>query len=532
MGDGGLRDDPHANAQNLEVLLGKILRIDVDHKDAGKNYAVPKDNPFADRGGNVRGEIWAYGLRNVWRFSFDRPTGTLWAADVGQDRHEEIDIIVRGGNYGWNIREGKHPLDPNAERSAVGEFIEPVLDYPRVEGKSVTGGLVYRGRRLPELVGAYLYADFISGNVWALRWDGKKVTANPKIARTSLLISAFGEDEAGEAYFTAFDGFVYRFRTPAEKCAPGARLPPDVDRNRTVRLGERPHAGGGPDSVHGERAALVRRRGEGPLPRPAGEGQGGLQGAGPVGVPRRHGPGQDVPAEHRPGKARGDAPARNAPLGPQPAGLGGVHVHVERGTGRGQPPGGLAVHEGVRREDGDGAGEARVVLPEPVGLHCLPHAARGVRHGLEHPATQPRARLRQGQGQPDPRSSSASASSASRCPSRPGDLEAFPDWQAKAAPVATLARAYLDANCAMCHSPGGRGHAGGASMDMRFHVPLREAFPGKANQLSPGDPARSVLLKRMTTRHADAQMPPLATNRVDEDAVNVIHQWIKQLPAR
>ncbi|MDB5384891.1 MAG: hypothetical protein JWM11_537 [Planctomycetaceae bacterium] len=149
VGDGGLAGDPHANAQSLEMLNGKILRIDVNHKDDGKNYAVPKDNPFAGRGG-VRGEIWAYGLRNVWRFSFDRPTGTLWAADVGQDRHEEVDIIDRGGNYGWNIREGKHPLDPNAERSPVGEFIEPVLDYPRVEGKSVTGGLVYRGRRLPD----------------------------------------------------------------------------------------------------------------------------------------------------------------------------------------------------------------------------------------------------------------------------------------------------------------------------------------------------------------------------------------------
>jgi glucose/arabinose dehydrogenase len=217
VGDGGLAGDPHGNGQNLETLNAKILRIDVDHKDAKKNYAIPRDNPFVSRGGNVRGEIWAYGLRNVWRYSFDRPTATLWAADVGQDRHEEVDIIVRGGNYGWNIREGKHPLNPDADRSAVGEFIEPVLDYPRVEGKSITGGMVYRGKRLPDLAGAYLYADFISGNVWALRWDGKKVTANPKIARTSLLISAFGEDEAGEVYFTAFDGYVYRFRAAKEK---------------------------------------------------------------------------------------------------------------------------------------------------------------------------------------------------------------------------------------------------------------------------------------------------------------------------
>jgi hypothetical protein len=117
-------------------------------------------------------------------------------------------------------------------------------------------------------------------------------------------------------------------------------------------------------------------------------------------------------------------------------------------------------------------------------------------------------------------------------PKPAGDWEAYPDWQSKEAPTATLARAYLDANCAMCHSPGGRGHAGGASMDMRFHVPLQDAFPGKANQLSPGDPARSVLLKRVTTRHDNAQMPPLATNRVDEGAVKVHREWVEELPAR
>lgn len=111
------------------------------------------------------------------------------------------------------------------------------------------------------------------------------------------------------------------------------------------------------------------------------------------------------------------------------------------------------------------------------------------------------------------------------------DLEAFPGWQTQEAPVGTLALAYLDANCAMCHSPGDRGHAGGAAMDMRFHVPLHEAFPRNKNWLAPGDPARSVLLKRMTTRHADAQMPPLATNRMDEEAANVIGQWVKRLTA-
>ncbi|MDB5341386.1 MAG: yliI, partial [Planctomycetaceae bacterium] len=214
VGDGGLANDPHENAQNLEVVQGKILRIDVDHQDAGKNYAIPKDNPFADSKANARGEIWAYGFRNPWRMSFDRQTGTLWEGDVGQDHHEEINIVTRRGNYGWNIREGKHPRDPDAIRDRPQSLIDPIFDYPRVEGKCITGGLVYRGKRLPQLEGLYLYADFYSGNIWALKSNGKQATATHKIAHTSLMISAFGEDEAGEIYFTAFDGKIYRLKTP------------------------------------------------------------------------------------------------------------------------------------------------------------------------------------------------------------------------------------------------------------------------------------------------------------------------------
>lgn len=165
VGDGGLGDDPHENGQNLQTLYGSILRIDVDRKDKDLNYSMPKDNPFVEVGLKTRGEIWAYGLRISWRIGFDRLTGTLWAGDVGQDRSEEVNVIVRGGNYGWNLREGKQPRDPMAVRDSVQKFIDPVFDYPRAERKSITGGLVYRGDRRPELQGAYIYADFMSGNI-------------------------------------------------------------------------------------------------------------------------------------------------------------------------------------------------------------------------------------------------------------------------------------------------------------------------------------------------------------------------------
>ena len=166
-GDGGLGNDPQENGQNLGVLYAKILRIDVDKTDEGKNYAIPKDNPFVERKG-ARPEIWAYGIRNVWRMSFDKKTGKLWAADVGQNLYEEINIIRKGGNYGWNRREGLHPfgakgVGPNKD------MIEPIWEYSHDIGKSITGGTVYRGKALPELDGYYLHADYVSSKIWAAR---------------------------------------------------------------------------------------------------------------------------------------------------------------------------------------------------------------------------------------------------------------------------------------------------------------------------------------------------------------------------
>jgi glucose/arabinose dehydrogenase len=202
-GDGGKRDDPFRNGQNLKALLGKILRIDVDRKAGNLAYAIPADNPFVGRA-DARGEIWAYGLRNVWRMAFDRTTGTLWAADVGQDLWEEVDLIVRGGNYGWNLREARHKFGGEGS-SPRANLIEPIWEYSHAVGKSITGGFVYRGRKIPELVGGYLYADYVAGRMWALFYDSatRQVTANREIPLPrNVPILSFGEDAEGEAYFT------------------------------------------------------------------------------------------------------------------------------------------------------------------------------------------------------------------------------------------------------------------------------------------------------------------------------------------
>ncbi|MEE9211353.1 MAG: PQQ-dependent sugar dehydrogenase, partial [Phycisphaeraceae bacterium] len=207
LGDGGAANDPLGSGQDKSTLLGAILRIDVDHRDPPKAYAVPNDNPFVgDRG--ARPEIWAYGLRNVWRFSFDRQTGDLWAGDVGQNQWEEIDLIQRGGNYGWNYREGKHDFRPPSD-GLPHNLIEPIVDHARHEAKSITGGYVYRGTRIPELVGAYVYGDYVTGLIWALRYDGRNVDGPVVLGRVPE-IASFGEDRDGEIYIVSLRGRIFK----------------------------------------------------------------------------------------------------------------------------------------------------------------------------------------------------------------------------------------------------------------------------------------------------------------------------------
>jgi glucose/arabinose dehydrogenase len=208
LGDGGAADDPYKNGQNLKTLLAKVLRIDIDNKDEGKKYAVPKDNPFVGKD-DALPEIWAYGLRNIWRMSFDRKTGKLWASDVGQNLYEEIDIIEKGGNYGWSLREGLHPFSAKGV-DANKNMIEPIWEYHHAIGRSLTGGHVYRGKRLPELDGHYLYGDYATAKIWALKYDDakKRVVANRPIQDQNVPIMSFGEDENGEVYLltTSFSG--------------------------------------------------------------------------------------------------------------------------------------------------------------------------------------------------------------------------------------------------------------------------------------------------------------------------------------
>ncbi len=193
-GDGGSGGDPDNNAQNISNYLGKILRIDVNNPQAPLNYGIPNSNPFADStNANIKKEIYAWGLRNPWRFSFDPVTGFLWCGDVGEGNWEEVDLISRGKNYGWRCYEGLHAYNTNG---CNGIYEAPIWEYSHTVGFSITGGYVYRGQNVPELYGKYIYGDYVTKKVWALSYDGINPAVNTEITTAAGSITSFGVDES------------------------------------------------------------------------------------------------------------------------------------------------------------------------------------------------------------------------------------------------------------------------------------------------------------------------------------------------
>jgi glucose/arabinose dehydrogenase len=233
-GDGTSDSDKDLAGQDLARLRSKVLRIDVDIPDdrskEGHAYAVPADNPFVDQPG-IRPETWAYGFRNPWRIFIDQPTGQVWVANNGQDLWEQIYLVERGANYGWSLMEGGHPFDLSRSQGPH-PISKPVADHSHAEARSMTGGLVYRGRALPELEGCYLYGDFLTGRIWALRHDGERVIRHDLLADTELRITSFALDSRGELLITDHQtderGGFYRL----------VRRPPSVPRPFPRRLSE------------------------------------------------------------------------------------------------------------------------------------------------------------------------------------------------------------------------------------------------------------------------------------------------------
>lgn len=211
MGDGGAANDPHDNGQNLNILLGKILRIDVDN---GQPYGVPADNPFVSV--DARPEIWSYGWRNPWRISFDRLTGDMYIGDVGQNQYEEVDIEMvgtpGGGNYGWRLMEGNHCFNPSQCDPATLDVVLPIAEYSHEQGCSITGGYVYRGQEFPALQGVYIYGDYCTGTIWGLRHEADDTWSQAELLAGGYMISSFGEDETGELYLIDHQGYIAKIK--------------------------------------------------------------------------------------------------------------------------------------------------------------------------------------------------------------------------------------------------------------------------------------------------------------------------------
>ncbi len=230
LGDSGAADDPLTSGQNPSDWWASILRIDVDHPADGKPYGIPADNPAkrARKFARWAPEVYCIGLRNVWKFSFDRQTGDLWAGDVGQNLWEMVHRIENGGNYGWSIREGFHAFQPQRRQRAdsASKIAPPIVEYPHAptrdrpdSGLSITGGYVYRGKKVPSLAGVYVYGDFDSGRIWGLRYENGKLLASGELIdmrkTQKLNIASFGEDSQGELYILAFDGRIHELVEPA-----------------------------------------------------------------------------------------------------------------------------------------------------------------------------------------------------------------------------------------------------------------------------------------------------------------------------
>ena len=533
LGDGGDQWDPGNRAQSLGTTLGKILRIDVDETDPGLAYAIPSDNPFVGVGG-ARGEIWAYGLRNPWRMSFDRLTHALFAGDVGQGTREEIDLIQRGGNYGWKKVEGDVCFDTQQACSS-GDLVAPLAVYGRADGCAVVGGFVYRGTRLPELYGAYVYGDYCSGNLWALRWDGETADVQPLTA-SHLSIFGFGEDRDGEVYVLNGYGTIHRFRRPsgaaigtfprtlsATGCyadlgtrapAPGL-IPYDVQsplwsdgagKRRFLALPDGGAIGHTTDGAWTmpEGAILVKEfsleleRGN-PASARMLETRFLVRGAdGWDGYTYRW---NDEQTEAH--LLDGAASATFAVTDPASPGAPVTHTHYFpsrsdcRGCHTTAAGGTLGMQTAQLNRDFDfgGVTDNQLRAFEHIGLFggCLP--------------------------------------------ARPATLPSLADPAATSATLAARARSYLHANCAHCHRPNGTAPT---LIDLRAETPfaatnLCDVAPeagdlgvSDARLVRPGEPEQSILWLRLAMR-GSAQMPPLASHVVDPLGSEVVADWIASL---
>lgn len=505
-------------SQDTDLLWGSLLRIDVD---GGNPYAIPADNPFANGGG--RPEIYAWGFRHPWKWNFDRATGELWLADVGWVSREEINRVVAGGNYGWPFREGNIAC-PRCEVDRVTvavdpeSFIDPLVDYDRDTGKSITGGYVYRGADIPDLQGVYVFGDYVTGKVFALRQDGSGQHAIELIAESSLSLVSFAQDIGGELYALDFsDGHIYRL----------AANPAQPDSDFPTRLS----ATGCVDMTDPERVL----------------------------------PGMIPYSVQSPLWSDGAQKSRWLSLPPD----GKIEAIAGSGGDLGLPPGTVLVKHFrlfnrlietrlfIRHDDGEWAGYSYAwndseteaeLLPGarlrsvdgqiwryPSRSECLQCHTLAAGRSLGLTLRQLNTHLSDGDTLYSQLLMLESLNLFSSAPDRKQEFAVLNNTDAS---VAARARAYLHVNCSGCHRPQGGGDR--STLDLRIETPLADmnlcnALPvvdtlgnPRARLLRPGEPANSILLTRMQRRDA-YRMPPIGSAVIDDPAVDLMTRWIASL---
>jgi uncharacterized repeat protein (TIGR03806 family) len=553
-GDGSGIADGLETGQDLGDLLGAILRIDVDKTEGDKNYRIPPDNPFVKMKG-ARPENWAYGIRQAWKFSFDKKTGELWAGEVGQDLWESVYKIEKGGNYGWSVNEGSHSFRPERKKGPT-PILSPIVEHNHTEFRSLTGGFVYHGKRLEALKGAYIYGDFDTGRVWMLRHDGKKVTEHRELAKSRTRIVAWGEDHAGELYTLDFiTGSIYQIVKAPADTGESAKFPRKLSETGlfTSTKDLTPAPGLIPYSVNADlwsdgavKDRYIALPGESKIeyetvtyPQPA---PGSL-------------PGWRFPD--------GTVLVKTFALVPDPSKprnrirLETRLLHAVRYPGTeevgDQVWNGYTYVWNADQTDAellDARGQdTKYTLVTPKGeREQLWHFPSRAECNMCHTVT---AKYALGvntiQMNHDHNYDGVTANQLDTLnhlgiftkplPEKPEKLGHIADYRDRKASLDDRARAYLHANCSHCHRKWGGGNA---EFQLLSTLPLKElgivdvkpahgTFELKDPRLLvPGDPERSLIWQRMKKRGL-GQMPHIASNVVDEEAVVLIGEWIRKM---
>jgi glucose/arabinose dehydrogenase len=587
-GDGTADSDRNVAGQRLDLLLAKVLRIDVDHPEPGKTYAVPRDNPFVGQQG-VRPETWAYGLRNPWRITVDQKTGHVWVGNNGQDLWEQAYFVRKGENYGWSVMEGSHVFYPERKAGPT-PFTKPTAEHPHSEFRSLTGGVVYYGPRLPELQGAYLYGDYSTGKLWGIKHDGTKALWHKELADSHLMITGFGTDSRGEVLVCDHrgndKGALY-YLEPTPKDLPPSTFPRTLSasglfrsvKGHQVMPGLIPYSVNAPlwsDGAYKERFLALpgdeakidftRWRGWNFSDRTVLVKSFALDFAGQGGAARRwvetrfltrqdgewYGYSYAWNDEQTEGTLVDAAGADRGFAVADPAAPGGVRRQVWHYPSRTECMVchsraanfvlGLTELQMNREHDYGGVRDNQLRVLEHLGLLRVDWAGEA-KAGLRWQA--------KAKGMTDKAADeyverqTATRDQREAVPSLllsvpPENYRRLADPYDSKADVAARARSYLHANCAHCHVEAGGGNA---QMELEFTTapeamrvldvkPVHHTFAlPDARLVAPGHPERSVLLARISHR-GEGHMPPLATGLVDEEAVRVMREWIRKMPAR